>query len=307
MSKRGYISRYLYIVQRLKSRPYVSFEELQSYLDGKLEQMHLLDDTLTVGFSKRTLQRDIREIRNLFGIDIGYSRTNGGYFITPNEMDSQNFERMIESIDLFNSLKLSQDLKPYIHLENQKPLGTENLYGLLHAIKNRLKIRFSYKKYEEAEESARHADPYALKEFKHRWYLIANDLGARKIKCFGLDRMTGLEITNAAFDYPESFRVEDYYRHYFGIFSPDDSKPEEVILSFYPEQGNYIKSMPLHASQEILVDDDKEFRIKLFICVTFDFIMQLLSYGDYLKVLSPDSLVKKIREEHRRAFKLYNV
>lgn len=284
----------------------MSFEELQSYLDTRLEHMQLLDDTLFVGFSKRTLQRDIREIRNLFGIDIEYSRSNGGYFITANEMDSQNFERMIEAIDLFNSLKLSQDLKPYLHLENQKPLGTENLYGLLHAIKNRLKIRFSYKKYEEAEESARHADPYALKEFKHRWYLIANDLKDRKIKCFGLDRMNGLEITNAPYDYPDSFNVEEHYRHFFGIFSPEDSEPEEVILSFYPGQGNYIKSMPLHASQQILIDDEKELRVRLFICITFDFIMQLLSYGDYLRVLSPESLVKNIREEHLRAFKQYN-
>jgi hypothetical protein len=30
------------------------------------------DDTLTIGFSKRTLQRDLREIRNIFGIDIEY-------------------------------------------------------------------------------------------------------------------------------------------------------------------------------------------------------------------------------------------
>ena len=89
--------------------------------------MQMQDDTLTLGFSKRTLQRDIKEIKNLLGIDIEFSRSLKGYFISESENKNMNFDRMMEAFDMFNSLNLAQDLTPYIHLEKRKPQGTENL------------------------------------------------------------------------------------------------------------------------------------------------------------------------------------
>jgi proteasome accessory factor B len=78
------------------------------------------DEDLNMDFSKRTFQRDMKEIKDLFGIDIEYSRTNKGYFINHNEIDNMNFQRMIEAFDLFNSLNLSQDLSPFVHLEKRR-------------------------------------------------------------------------------------------------------------------------------------------------------------------------------------------
>ncbi len=43
---------------------------------------------------------------------------------------------MMEAFDMFNSLNLAQDLAPLIYMEKRRPQGTENLYGLLDAIKN---------------------------------------------------------------------------------------------------------------------------------------------------------------------------
>ena len=142
MSKRGYISRYLLILKKLKSKPYSTYEELQGYIENQFDYLQIQDDTLSVGFSKRTFQRDIKEIRNLFGKDIEYSKSQKGYFISQNEMENMNFQRMIEAFDIFNSLNLAQDLAPLIHLEKRRPQGTENLYGILHAIKKKLLINF---------------------------------------------------------------------------------------------------------------------------------------------------------------------
>ncbi len=147
MSKRGYISRYLLILKKLKAKPHSTYNELQGYIDNQFDYLQMRDDTLNIGFSRRTFQRDIREIRNIFGVDIEYSKTSKGYFINQSEMENMNFQRMIEAFDMFNSLKLAQDLTPFIHLEKRKPQGTENLYGLLHAIKNKFQIKFSYQKF----------------------------------------------------------------------------------------------------------------------------------------------------------------
>ena len=176
MSKRGYISRYLLVLRKLKVKPYSSYEELKAYIENQLEYLQMQDDTLNIGFSKRTLQRDIREISNTFGIDIEYSKKAKGYFISQSEMENMNFQRMIEAFDMFNSVNLAQDLTPFIHLEKRKLQGTENLYGLLHAIKNKYQIQFSYQKFREDEISLRTVEPYALKEFKNRLYLPANYL-----------------------------------------------------------------------------------------------------------------------------------
>ena len=305
MSKRGYISRYLLILKKLKVKPYSSYEELQAYIENQVDYLQMQDDSLEINFSKRTLQRDIKEIRSLFGVDIEYSKANKGYFISQSEVENMNFQRMLEAFDMFNSLNLAQDLTPFIHLEKRRPHGTENLYGLLHAIKNRFQIKFTYQKFWDEEISQRIADPYALKEFKNRWYIMARDNKDDRIKSFALDRLTNLFITNRKYKLSESYNIEESFRYCFGIISPDDMEPQEIILSFDPFQGKYIKSLPLHNTQEILIDSDKEFQIKLKLCVTHDLIMELLSFGDNMKVLQPKSLIKEVKTAHQNAFKQY--
>ena len=305
MSKRGYISRYLLILKKLKVKPYSTYEELESYIENQFEYIQMQDDTLSIGFSKRTLQRDIKEIRNIFGIDIEYSKSNKGYFISQSERENMNFQRMMEAFDMFNSLNLAQDLTPFIHLEKRRPQGTENLYGLLHAIKNRLQIKFTYQKFWEEESSQRLVEPYALKEFKNRWYIMAKDSKGNNIKSFALDRLTNLEITNQTFQYPDNYSIEKSYRYCFGIISPNGEEPQDIILSFDPVQGKYIKTLPLHDTQQILVDNDEEMKIKLKLCVTHDLLMELLSFGDNVKVIEPKSLAKQIKQAHEKAFRQY--
>lgn len=305
MSKRGYISRYLLILKKLKVKPYSTYEELQTYIENQFDYLQMQDDNLQIGFSKRTLQRDIKEIRNVFGIDIEYSKSQKGYFISQNENENMNFQRMMEAFDMFNSLNLAQNLTPFIHLEKRRPQGTENLYGLLHAIKNRLQIKFTYQKFWEEELSQRLVEPYALKEFKNRWYIMAKDSKDNNIKSFALDRLTNLEITNLNYQYPDNYSIEQSYRYCFGIISPNDEEPQDIILSFDPFQGKYIKTLPLHDTQQVLVDNDEEIKIKLKLCLTHDLVMELLSFGDNMKVIEPKSLADQIKQAHEKAYRQY--
>ncbi|MBX3252638.1 MAG: WYL domain-containing protein [Chitinophagaceae bacterium] len=305
MSKRGYISRYSLILKKLKVKPYSTYEELQACIENKFDYLQMRDDTLNIGFSKRTLQRDIKEIRNVFGIDIEYSKSNKGYFINRDETENMSFQRMMEAFDIFNSLNLAQDIIPFIHLEKRRPQGTENLYGLLHAIKNRLQIKFTYQKFWEEESSGRLAAPYALKEFKNRWYIMAKDSKDNNIKSFALDRLTNLEITTQTYQYPDNYNIEQSYRYCFGIISPNDEEPQHIILSFDPFQGKYIKTLPLHDTQQVLIDNDDELQIKLKLCVTHDLIMELLSFGANMKVIEPQSLADEIKQAHKKAYKQY--
>jgi predicted DNA-binding transcriptional regulator YafY len=135
--------------------------------------------------------------------------------------------------------------------------------------------------------------------------VLAKDQKDSRIKAFGLDRISELEITKKKFELPKTFDANKFFSNCFGIIVPDDSKPEEIILSFDSVQGKYIKSFPLHESQQIIQDDGDEVRIKLKLCITFDFLMELLSYGEMLKVISPAKLKTKIRKMHSDALKQY--
>jgi len=305
MSKRGYISRYLLIVKRLKAKPYSTYSELQQYIDNQLEYFQMQDDMLNIGTSKRTFQRDFREIRNVFGIDIEYSKSAKGYFISQSESENMNFQRMMEAFDIFNSLSLATDIKPFIYPEKRKSQGTENLSGLIHAIRNKLQVKFSYQRFSGDNAIHRTVEPIALKEAKNRWYVLAKDPLDGYIKSYGLDRLNSLEITNKKFLPPDNFDVDQKFRHCYGIMQPNKGEPREILLSFKPLQGKYIKTLPLHEKQQIVVDNKDELRVRLQLFITIDFIMELLSFGDGVKVLEPESLIEEIKSAHFKAYHQY--
>jgi predicted DNA-binding transcriptional regulator YafY len=199
--------------------------------------MLTLDEPLTI--SKRTLQRDLHEIRSLFGIDIRCN-TEYQYYIEEDGQSDYN-TRMLEAFDVFNSMRLGQPLSPYLITENHCPAGTEHLFGILNAIRNRLVIRYEYQKYYEESPHERTVHPLGMKEFRGRWYLVAKNVSDRKIRVFGVDRISKLEVTTKTFTYPEDFKLADYYKDAFGATRPDDLEPVEIILSFVPFQGKYIK------------------------------------------------------------------
>lgn len=288
MSQKEAISRYNLIIKKLRKQS-ATFNEIAEYLALESE-IH----SYNFNVSKRTFQRDLEDIRSIYNIDIQYDFSRKVYSIDSNEQHEVN-ERLFEAFDTFNALNITDRLSTYIHFEKRKPAGTENLFGLLHAIKNRMQINFSYHKFWEEETTQRCAEPYFLKEFKNRWYILAKDEKDNNIKSFALDRLTNLEITNRHFDFPKDFSIEKNYRHCFGIICPGDQEPQEIILSFDPIQGKYIKSLPLHESQQILIDNETELRINLNLYVTYDLMKEILSFGEYVRVLSPDYLIDEIK------------
>jgi predicted DNA-binding transcriptional regulator YafY len=305
MSKRGYISRYLLILKKVRTHAYASFEEIKSYIERQFAYLLMQDDDLYTGFSKRTFQRDLREIRNVFGIDIKYDKTRKGYFIYTQESESMNFQRMMEAFDMFNSLNISGELSPFVHMESRRPSGTENIHGLLHAIKNKLSIAFLYQKFDEETPSSRTVHPLGLKEFRNRWYLMAQDTKDNQIKSFGVDRISHLRISDRIFSWPSAYSIEEQFRNCFGIISPADNKPERIVLSLDAFAGKYIKTLPLHPSQKILKEDDEEIYFELHLCITHDLMMELLSHGDSLKVIKPVSLARKLKQAHLSAAARY--
>lgn len=298
MSKRESIARYNLIIKKLRRRP-ATFVEIEDYLALESEIQ-----AYNFNISKRTFQRDRDDIRALYNIDILFDFSKKVYYIDFDEQPEAN-EIILEAFDIFNALNLTDRLSKHIHFEKRKPQGTEHMYGVLHAIKNQIQIEFVYQKYWEDELTERIVEPYALKEFKNRWYILSKDSGDNKIKSFSLDRISDLKILNKKFNFPKDFDVNEHYRYCFGIISPNDHEPEDVILSFNAFQGKYIKSLPFHDSQQILIDNEDELRIQLKLFITHDFFMELLSFGENLKILKPQTLIDNLKSTVRDIQSIY--
>jgi len=300
MSKKQFLKRYSLIINKLRKNA-SSFEEIQKYL---VEQS--INNEENYEISIRTFQREIKEIASTHGIEITYNRSQGVYEIIYDGNEDRN-ERLMESFEIIDALKISSNLSNHLILEKRKPLGTNNMNYLIHAIKNRNEICFSYSKYwtEELVDIQRKVQPLALKEARYRWYLVAKDLKDNRIKTFGLDRITNLELTNLKFIFPENYNPEEAFRHSFGIINENNKEPQKIVLSFSYEQGKYIKSLPLHHSQKELTNDEKEYRIELLLHPTYDFVMELLSIGAEVKVLEPESLKMEMIKKLEATLKRY--
>lgn len=289
MTKRNSLTRYSLIIRKLQRCP-ATFQDIYDYLERESE---LQEENLTV--SKRTFQRDIEDIASLYNIEIEYDFSEKVYRIVSQDMPVQQ-ERIIEAFDTMNALQMSEKVSEYIQFEPRKSHGTEHMFGVLHAIKNRRKIEIVYKKYWDDEVSVRSLEPYALREYRFRWYIVAKDDGDNEIKTFGLDRVQSLEITKFKFAYPKDFSIQEYFKYAYGIIRPNNDAPEEVVLSFNAIQGKYIKSLPLHHSQKILKDTADELQISIFVFLSYDLVMDILSHGNNVKVLKPKSLLNEIKK-----------
>lgn len=292
------IMRYHLIISKLKKHP-VPFKEINDFLEKESEfrGYNLVRD-------KRTFNRDLDAIRSIYDIDIQYNFKSKVYEIIQDEQNDKNL-RMVEALDIFNALKISENISNVIHFEKRRPNGSEHLNGLLHAIQNRVQIKFSYQKYWEDSPKLREVEPHALKEFKNRWYLLGVNVNDGNTRIFALDRMSGLLISNLKFQHNTNLDVNVFFKNCFGIIAPEEQQVEEVILSFDAFQGKYIKSLPLHETQEILEDNKEEVRIKLNVYLTFDFIMEVLSHGDKVKVIKPKKLIGHVQNIYTSSLNRY--
>ena len=131
------------------------------------------------------------------GISIEYSRSENGYYIPEDEDQISDIERILEQYDLMTSLHAREELSSIVFPERRKPRGTEFLTPLIHAIKRSLIVEFTYVKFNNSVSRSRSVMPYALKEGRGRWYLLAIEIGenvrhAGVIKSWGLDRIRDL-------------------------------------------------------------------------------------------------------------------
>ncbi|MFY7880455.1 MAG: helix-turn-helix transcriptional regulator [Lacibacter sp.] len=300
MSKQHYITRYSLIIRRLERGP-ATFEQLARFLETESD---LQDKNFVI--SKRTLQRDIQDIREQFQYEIVNEKKGElRYYIKNRPETQEHSHRLLESYQIINAVNASQEFADIVLLETRKPKGLEHFYGLLYAIRNKRIVNFMHYKYWDATNTNRTVHPLGLKESQGRWYLIAVDTKDEKLKTFGLDRMEQVDVSKTRYRASYNYNLRELFANSFGVLRPEDEQPQLIQLKFMYEQGQYVKSYPLHHSQKVVHENNREVVLELCLCVSYDLIKELLSYGEELEVLSPVQLRKEIQASLMKTIKLY--
>ena len=291
------IQRMLVIINKLKERQrYVPREELEEYVRLRMEER----DATPVDI--RTIQRDFKDIEDLFGICIRFDKKWSGYYI--NEEDSlinEQYERLLLNFDLLNALDKTSNLHTYVLAEHHRPSDTECLPALIKAIKFSHPVAFDYIYVrEEGRMRKKKVLPHYLKEDQQRWYLLAYDNNV--LKTFNVDCIRNLRIY-----YEETFKrdmdidANDLFKDSYGIWNQPDIPIEDIELSYSALDGRFLKSVPLHHSQKIIADNETEFRITLRLRITNDFVMALLARSSSLTVIKPLHLRERVRKVYEKA------
>ncbi len=289
--------RHYLIIELLKRRKYVSLVDLQK---------HLTEHDLEI--SSRTLQRDIEGIRADYQINIEYSNAEKGYFINNDSvLPIDNFLHFLEVVNfselMIDSLSDVKDTFQYIQFENTEGLrGIHQLREVLFAIRNKRVIKFHHENFFTEKVTTITLKPLLIKEYQRRWYVVGAFMND-ELRTFGIDRISNLEVTEKVFKVKQDWNAAEKFSHVIGVVY--EVERTEVILSFDSLQGKYIKTLPLHSSQQVIADNEKELRISLDVVLNYELIQRILMYGDSVKVISPFSLKKEVKEIVTRSLRHY--
>lgn len=291
MSNSYSIQRMYNVIGFLKNNPSTMIE-IQDYL-SRLNSNYIRNE--------KTIRRDFHSIEELFGYEIEYDKKQRVYKIEK-VVDDIYKDKLLESITLMNILQQSKNINKYIHLDRKQTGGTDYLNDIIEAIENKYVLSFTLNSYW-GEATKRKCSPIAIKEAMKRFYLIAYDIDKRAIRNYGLDRISNFRILDEKFS-PAAYDINEIYQHAFGIENYYD--PMNVVLRFDNTQFNYLTSLPLHHSQEIINKDANTFTVNLFVHPTHELKMEILKFGDYCEVLEPSFYREEMKTTINNLYKTYN-
>lgn len=259
-----------------------------------------------IAFSRTTFHRHRIAIEDIFGLYIDCDKKNGNKYYIGNDRvlreDSvQNW--MISTLSVGNMLGESQSIHDRILLENV-PSGNERLQQVIKAMKEGLRVLISYRRYATSKMNSFTLEPYCVKLFRQRWYVLGR-LSNGYLATFSFDRIKEVTLTVEKFKMPDGFDAAEYFQESFGIVVDDKAPVERVVLRAYGYEPYYLRDLPLHSSQREISTTDEYSDFELRLKLTPDFKSKLLSRGEWIQVLKPQSLADDLVEWHQKAVERY--
>lgn len=249
---------------------------------------------------RRTFLNYRNAIERLFNVNIVCDSSTYEYYIEKdNDHRRSVTDWLLDSTVTNNLITSAHDISDKIFLE-EIPSAREHLSAIIDALRENVAVKFDYHPYTRSLPSRNITfEPYFVKVFRQRWYVVGRHVKEDRVKTYALDRITHMEQTSEKFAVPDDFSAEDYFIDAFGIVV-DKSEPRKITIKAEPTRAKYFRALPLHHSQDEMVTD--KFSIFTYhMRITRDLVSELLSYGSEVEVISPIELRTMMKTELEKA------
>jgi hypothetical protein len=294
-------NRYIWLLNTLLNEREISFDDISKlWRDSNIGDGNLLP--------LRTFHQHRSAVEELFGVEIKCNASNGyKYYISNPEVLRNDGTRkwLLNSFNLSNMIIAGHNMKDRILFE-EIPHGTEYLQTVIDAMQQCKELLIDYQPFY-AGRATYTLQPYAMKTFHQRWYIVGYIKELYAIRNIALDRVLEMSVTEQLFTLPKNFNAEKYYANTVGIFVNEKLAPVKVKIKAYGQQVEYLRSLPLHKSQRETLSRYGEFSVFEYkLCLTPELSSQILSMGEKIEVLEPQELREDIKRRLEECLTKYN-
>ena len=289
---KNYFKSYIWLLETLQSRGPLTLAQLRELWEHSAVNEDGRD------LAPRTFANHVAAIADIFGIDITCDRRNNTYYIeNDDDLDGNGLRSwMLDALSMNSLLNESASIKDRIIFEDV-PSSHQFLASIIQAIRDNRVLRVHYKGYRMEGDRFFDIEPYFIREFKRRWYLYGHkDYDKdRKPHMYALDRMLSVEVLSDTFKMPDEINAREWFKTIYGVRKYDDMKTQKVLIKAYGKQARYFRSLPLHSSQEE-VETHRDYSVFSYeLAPDYDFIQDVLGFGDMVEVLAPKALREKVK------------
>lgn len=245
----------------------------------------------------------------MFGIDIVCNHTTKRYYIENlGDLEGGGMRAwLIDTFAINNMVNLAGDMKERILFE-RIPEGSRYLSSIVSAMKEEKRILVTYQRFDRPEPHSFLLDPYCLKVFKQRWYLVGKPEDhpeEHEPRVYALDRVKDIAVTDKEYKVPRDFKPTRFFEGYFGVDRREE--PTRVRIKMNAKDAPYLRTLPIHGSQFELEQTEEYSIFGYYVAPTYDFIQELRKHGSNLEVLEPEELREKFMSDHQEALKKYTI
>lgn len=295
------LPKYTWLIETIRRAGKISYKDLSD----KWQRHKELSDCRPL--QRTTFNRWRDAIYEQFGIMIECQKTGGYlyYIANPEDIDNDRLKKwMLDSFAVGNIIGENLSLKGRI-LVDEIPSGRDYLTAILEAMKENRVVNITYRPFKKSHGFSFPIEPYCVKLFDNRWYVLANNVRHGDIRLYGFDRMEDVEVTDNTFRIPKDFNAEEFFSGSYGVVIGTGEKPEKIILRANKDHKHYLRSLPLHHSQRMIEDAGEYADFELFLSPTYDFVMKLLQVGSMIEVIEPSHLRKTMKGWISDMYELY--
>lgn len=236
---------------------------------------------------RSTFNRHRSAVQEIFGIDIECDRSNGNvYYIANADNIDSVMNWMVSSLAVNNLITESRSIQNRILLESI-PFAGDTLQTIIEAMKENRRIELSYKGYGKPERDYI-IEPYCIRLFKQRWYLLGHF--DDKFRLFSFDRIVKVKVSDLRFKIPKDFDCEAYFAEYFGMMTDSRVKQQRVIIRAHGQERYYLRDLPLHHTQHEIGSTENTVDFELYLRPTKDFLAAIFSRAGWVEIISPQYL-----------------